>query len=255
MNFFSKSEWMAPAAFTAVAVHRDGPGAHFGFARRQERHQPQQRVGRRDQPLQAGFLQPVAGQVLAALPPAGVRPVRLRSCRTPRPPPSGRPASGPSRYSASISCSRGRRPPRPCSARTASASARGTGSRGCASRRSASSFSSRSGWSASSVALARCSSSNSRSSSGFLIFLRSLSRRSRRFSTTTRSLRISSIFDVFQVAQRIDRALFVRHRVALEQPQHVGQGVRHAQAGQIARVAQRSPSRWPASPGTRRWRA
>src|SRR5579885_3624930 len=58
---------------------------------------------------------------------------------------------------------------------------------------SASRSSWRSGWFASSAALHFSSSANSWSSSGFLIFLRSFSRRSRRFSTTTRSLRINSV--------------------------------------------------------------
>ena len=44
--------------------------------------------------------------------------------------------------------------------------------------------------------------------------------------------------DVFEVAHGIDRALFVRHGLVLEDAQHVREGIRHAQAGEIAGVAQ-----------------
>ena len=44
--------------------------------------------------------------------------------------------------------------------------------------------------------------------------------------------------DIVEVAQRVDRALLVRHGVALEDAEHVGQGVHHAQAAQVARLAQ-----------------
>ena len=56
MNFFSKSLWIAPAAFDRGAVHGNGPGADFGFAGGQEAHQAEQRVGRRDQSRQRRFL-------------------------------------------------------------------------------------------------------------------------------------------------------------------------------------------------------
>ena len=39
---------------------------------------------------------------------------------------------------------------------------------------------------------------------------------------------------VLDVAHRVDRALLVRHGVVVEEAQHVGEGVDHAQAGQIA---------------------
>ena len=44
--------------FDGAAVHRDGPGAHLGFSGRQETHQPQQRIGRRNQAFQARFRNP-----------------------------------------------------------------------------------------------------------------------------------------------------------------------------------------------------
>ena len=45
-------------------------------------------------------------------------------------------------------------------------------------------------------------------------------------------------FNVFEIAQRIHRALFVRHGVALKQAQHVRQSIGHAHAGQVTRIAQ-----------------
>ncbi len=45
-------------------------------------------------------------------------------------------------------------------------------------------------------------------------------------------------FHVFQIAQRIHRALLVRHGLICEQAQHVRESVHHAQAGQITGVAQ-----------------
>ncbi len=44
---------------------------------------------------------------------------------------------------------------------------------------------------------------------------------------------------VFEIAHRIHRAFLVRHGVALKKPQHVGQRVGYAHAGEIARIAQR----------------
>ena len=108
---------------------------------------------------------------------------------------------------------------------------------------SASSSSSRSGGSLRASALQRSSSSNSRSSSGFLIFLRSLSSALHALLDHHQVAQDQLDLHVFEIAHRIDRALLVRHRVVLEQAQHVRQGVHHAQAGQVAGIAQRSPSR------------
>ena len=38
--------------FLRGAVHRNGPGAYFGFPRREKRHQTEQRVGRRNEPIE-----------------------------------------------------------------------------------------------------------------------------------------------------------------------------------------------------------
>src|ERR1700693_4317814 len=54
-----------PGRLHRGAVHWNGPGADFGFAGSQKRHQPQQGIGCRDQPFQARFLEPIAGQVFA----------------------------------------------------------------------------------------------------------------------------------------------------------------------------------------------
>jgi len=67
MNFFSKSEWMAPAALTAWLFMGIGPGAAFVFTGGEEAHQAEQRIGGGNQPLQAGFLEAVAGQVIGLL--------------------------------------------------------------------------------------------------------------------------------------------------------------------------------------------
>ena len=47
--------------------------------------------------------------------------------------------------------------------------------------------------------------------------------------------------DVLQIAQRIHRAFLVRDGLVFEQAQHVGEGVPHAQAGQVAGIAQALP--------------
>ena len=61
--------------------------------------------------------------------------------------------------------------------------------------------------------------------------------------------------DVFQVAHRIDGPLLVRDGGVLEQAQHVGEGVHHPQAGQVARDRAGSPWRRTACPHTPPWRA
>ena len=58
MNFFSKSEWIAPAAFDGGAVDGDGPGAHFGVARSEETHQAEQPVSGRDDALRPDSFRP-----------------------------------------------------------------------------------------------------------------------------------------------------------------------------------------------------
>ena len=138
MNFFSKSLWMAPAAFCAVLLHRNGPGAHFGFAGGEKRHQAQQRVGRRDQPFQPGFLQAVAGQILARFfgRQLGQLGFDLAADRGDGGVACGRPADLCDTLLRSRAAAR--RLLRRYSARTASASARETGSRESASLRRAS---------------------------------------------------------------------------------------------------------------------
>ncbi len=60
---------------------------------------------------------------------------------------------------------------------------------------------------------------------------------------------------VFQIAHRIHRAFFMRHGVALKQPQDVRQRVRHAHAGKITGVAQSFLGDGRESRDTRPWRA
>ena len=103
---------------------------------------------------------------------------------------------------------------------------------------SASSSSWRSGWLASSAALHFSSSSNSRSSSGILDLLAVLVEALQALLDHHQVAQDQLGLDVFQVAQRIDRALLVGHGLVREQAQHVREGVHHAQAGQVAGVAQ-----------------
>ena len=133
MNFFSKSEWMAPAALTAVLSDRNGPGAHLSLAGGEKRHQAQQaRKWQRSGAPGPDSCQPVAGQVFA---------LRLRAessassasilPQTAATAVSGAPGQRAVAVLLLLLVQARRRRSRRGSARTASASAKGTESRGC----------------------------------------------------------------------------------------------------------------------------